>query len=98
MTRRIEYRRLAREEYDLAANWYETERAGLGDEFAAEIQVAIDAIAEYPDRFPRVESNMRQAPVIRFLYSIFYRVRDELVIVIAVFHNARDPADWQSRS
>jgi plasmid stabilization system protein ParE len=34
----------------------------------------------------------------RFPYAIFYRAADDEIIVLAVFHLARDPARWQSQS
>ena len=93
-----DYTQLARTEYDRAAVWYERERAGLGDEFVAEIQRTLDEIAVYPDRYPTVEDGIRQVQVNRFPYSILYCIRVERIIVVAVFHNARNPSEWQSRT
>ena len=94
----IGYRRVARTEYDQAAVWYEGEQQGLGDDFVAEIQCNLDVIAEHPTRFPLVGRGIRQAILIRFPYSIFYRIRTDWIIVVAVFHHSRNPVDWQSRS
>ena len=98
MTRPVEYTRLARSEYDSATLWYERERAGLGDEFVVEIQRTLDEIAVYPDRYPTVDDGIHQAPVNRFPYSIFYCVRVDRIIVVAVFHHSRNPSEWQART
>ncbi len=94
----IGYRRVARTEYDEAAVWYESEQKGLGDDLVAEIQENLDVIAEHPTRFPLIGRGIRQAILNRFPYSIFYRIQPERIMVVAVFHHSRKPADWQSRS
>ena len=93
----IIYRGIARMEFDGSIDWYEGQRHGLGDEFECEIQRAITGIASDPMRFPVVERDVRQAPVDRFPFSIYYRIRAGRIIVISVFHSARDPAEWQGR-
>ena len=98
MKLQVIYRRIARSEFEGSVDWYDAQQDGLGDEFESEIQRAIDGIAEYPRRFPIVERDVRQAPVDRFPFSIYYRVRSGKIVVISVFHNARDPAEWQGRS
>jgi len=66
--------------------------------FGAEVQAVLDTIAGRPDRYPVVVRDVREAPVARFPYCVYYRVRPGRVVVISVFHTSRDPAVWQSRS
>lgn len=93
----IIYRRIARREFDESIDWYEGQRHGLGDEFESEIQRAITDISSFPYRYPIVERDVRQAPVDRFPFSVYYRVRAGRIIVLSVFHNARNPAECQGR-
>lgn len=34
----------------------------------------------------------------KFPYMVFYRVDDDQITVLAVYHTSRDPAGWQSRA
>ena len=93
----VVFRGAAQDEYNEAAVWYEARQTGLGAEFEAEVQAVLDAIAGQPDRYPVVAGDVREAPVSRFPYCVYYRVRPGRVVVISVFHTSRDPAVWQSR-
>ena len=91
------FRPVAEAEFDGAAVWYDGQRAGLGDDFVAEVQQVLDTIANQPERYPVASGDVREAPVSRFPYCIYYRVKPDKVVVIAVFHSARDPTIWQGR-
>ena len=91
------YRSVARIEFDGSIDWYEAQRSGLGDEFESEIQKAIADIASYPKRYPIVERDVRQAPVDRFPFCIYYRIRSGRIVVISVFHQSRDPSERRGR-
>ena len=97
MTRPVFYRREAQLEFDEAYDWYEDRRAGLGTEFAAGVQQAIDRIVTNPERHGTVHSEIRCALVRRFPYGVYYWVEDERIVVLAIFHSSRDPKVWQSR-
>jgi len=92
------FRRAARLEYDEAAGWYESQRVGLGIQFILEIAHALSQACEMPQRFPRMLADARCIRVRRFPYSIFFRVRSDQLIVLAVFHARRDPAVWRERT
>ena len=98
MSRRLVLRDAARAEFADAALWYENQRVGLGTEFVDEVERVFDNIAGQPDRYPVVSGHVREAPVSRFPYAIYYRVRPTAVVIIAVFHCSRDPGIWQGRA
>jgi len=77
--------------------WYESQRAGLGEEFLSSIQATLQAIGENPLRFPVVHHSTRRALVRRFPYGVFYRVLEDVVLVVACFHARRDPGRWGER-
>ncbi len=54
-------------------------------------------ISEHPDWHPAVYGEVRKAAVKRFPYVVLYREDAGEIVVIAVFHTARDPAIWQAR-
>lgn len=93
----ILFRPLAETEYNEAADWYDDREPGLGAEFEARVEAALSVIAGQPDRYPAVVRDIREAPVSRFPFCIYYRVRSNRIIVVSVFHQSRDPKEWQSR-
>jgi toxin ParE1/3/4 len=94
----VVFRAIAQGEADEAARWYEKQRPGLGVEFLAELGRVVEVIGGQPDRYPEVLNDTREAPLARFPYCVYYRVRLGRVAVTAVFHTARNPELWQSRS
>jgi toxin ParE1/3/4 len=91
-------RKKARAEFDAAINWYERQQAGLGTEFAERVQDVLDRISATPELHATVYREVRKALVRQFPYAIYYRVRADRVVVLAVFHNKRNPNVWKSRS
>lgn len=92
------FRPVAQAEFHAAAAWYEGQRPGLGSDFVAEVQQVLDNIANQPDRYPIASGDVREAPVARFPYCVYYRVKPNRAVVIAVFHTSRDPSIWQGRA
>jgi toxin ParE1/3/4 len=81
-----------RAETDLreAQDWYESQRAGLGEEFIAEIDAALRALARDPERYTVYYRGFRRVFVRRFPYKLFYRVENDRVIVSRILHAGRD--------
>ena len=70
--------------------WYESRRAGLGDELLEEIRHAIRVLEEHPDRCPIYYRGFRRLLTRRFLYKLFYRLEGDRVIVFRILHAKRD--------
>ena len=98
MTLQVVFRQAARRDFDDAANWYEERRAGLGQEFITEIDRAITLAAADPSHFPVMHRDVRCVRARRFPYSVFFRVKGNQFVVLAVFHARRDPAVWLGRA
>src|SRR5262249_39719941 len=94
----IVFRRVARAEFDDAAGWYEQRRVGLGASFTAAVQRGLDQIAARPDLYPQVYQDVREALVSGYPYCVYYREEPNQVLVLSVFHTARDPSVWQGRA
>jgi toxin ParE1/3/4 len=97
MTLRIVFRRAAKNEFEDAAVWYDEQRLGLGEEFIIEIEQALANAAAAPQRYPVVFGDIRRAVARRFPFSMYFRVRSDALIVLAVFHGRRNPVIWQRR-
>jgi plasmid stabilization system protein ParE len=94
----VRLRRAAQTEYDAAADWYEARRRGLGRRFVTALGDIFATIGRQPDRFPEVWPEVREAALTGWPYCVYYQVNSDHVMVIAVFHTARDPSVWQSRA
>lgn len=96
--RQVVFRRQARLEFDDAGDWYEKERTGLGMEFLTEIHLLLQRIANTPEQFPMLHRDVRKAVARHFPYCIYFRERNQRIVVLAVFHSARNPVVWQQRT
>jgi plasmid stabilization system protein ParE len=87
----------ASQDIDAAYDWYESQRAGLGEEFLSCVDACIQAICRQPEMHERVYEDYRRALVRRFPYAVFYEYGGIAVTVYCVFHASRDPMKWQQR-
>lgn len=91
----IVFRRVARVEFDDAANWYEQRRAGLGAAFTTAVEEVMGRIADQPQFYPVAMEDVREAMVSGFPYCVYYREEAGQILVLAVVHASRDPSIWQ---
>jgi len=83
------------------AEWYESHRAGLGDEFIEELLAVFAALEINPllscRRHPT--KNIRWRYPNKFPYRVIYEVieDDHLVVIAAVVHAARNDRAWRGR-
>jgi plasmid stabilization system protein ParE len=80
-----------------AVAFYEDNRKGLGREFLANVEQALDSIARHPLLWRRLKGRFRRCLVHRFPYGIIYAVETDVVYVAAVMHLKRKPGYWESR-
>lgn len=88
---------------EAACDWCESQREGLGNVLASEVERAMEAIAEELSMWPRWpgsagEPVMRRCLLPRFPFAIGYMVEPETVIVLAVAHGRRPPRYWEKNS
>lgn len=79
-----------------ARDWYETRAVGLGFEFARSIDAAAGRILRAPTAFAHFEGDYRRCVLRRFPYSLIYRLHDDTVVIVSVFHHRREPDSWQA--
>jgi toxin ParE1/3/4 len=81
-----------------AALWYDAQVSGLGAEFLAEVDAAIERLAVNPEIYAIRFADVRRAPVHRFkFFGLFYFIRGMEVWVMAVFHGSRQPKWLRNR-
>lgn len=98
MKRGFVLRRVAEQEFDDSIAYYENEREGLGEEFRATIEQLFQAIADDPERFRKLDGDVRRAVVThRFPFVIHFLIEPERIVILSVFHASRDPEQVKFR-
>jgi toxin ParE1/3/4 len=88
----------ADKEFRAAASYYEEQRAGLGDEFATQVEQAVERIAQMPQAFPgHGASGLRKCHLRRFPYTLFFLELEDRIWIAAVAHQRRRPGYWLHR-
>jgi plasmid stabilization system protein ParE len=87
----------AQQDMEEAAQWYHTQRPGLGLDFLAALSEALQIIQLNPYLFAARYGSIRQCLVKGFPYLIYYLVESSTVVVIAVLHQRRDPQAAKDR-
>lgn len=81
-----------------ARRWYLEQASGdVAADFRREVRATHLRIGGNPRLYPEIYRGLRRALVHRFPYAIFYRVRAEDVLVVAIVHQARDPRILKDR-
>lgn len=94
----VVFRLAARQEFDAASGWYEQRRPGRGAHFTLAVRQVLERARTQPDFYAQVYEEVRQALVPGYPYCVYYRAEQKQLVVLAVFHTARDPAIWQART
>ncbi|MYA60996.1 MAG: type II toxin-antitoxin system RelE/ParE family toxin [Dehalococcoidia bacterium] len=97
MTYSISFLRAAESDLEDACRWYEIRGERLGSALLQSVQDVLNTIERYPRIHPIVHNEVRRAEVARFPYGIIYVVKGDTILIIGVFHNSRDPNQWQAR-
>jgi len=88
----------ARAEIHAAMRSYESRRKGLGLDFVAMIDEALQRIGRLPEAAPawRTDRSYRRLVVRRFPFVVVFEISD-VVTVVAVAHQRRRPGYWLDR-
>ena len=97
MKRTAVFRRIARAELMDAAAHYEGQKPGLGFELLDEIDRCVLLARQHPEAFPVVRNDIRRVVARRFPYIVYFKFDLKRIVVLAVLHTSRNPAEWQSR-
>jgi len=97
----IEYRLISEPPVDIdveaAFEWYENEQPGLGVEFLDELRSTYNRIGDGPLKYQELRGGIRRALLRRFPYAVYFAIEADIIVVVAVLHASRDPAEWQRR-
>jgi hypothetical protein len=87
----------AEREFAEAVDYYNSERPGLGYEFAAEVQKTFERIGSFSEAWPRFSERSRRCVLSRFPYGVLYQIRPDCILVVAIMHLRRNLKVWQDR-
>lgn len=93
----IEYHPDAVNEAAEMRRWYAEIDPALGESFADELDRALEQIALAPERWAGHLHATRGLMLQRFPYLVVYRLRDDVIQIVAVQHSKRRPGYWKSR-
>jgi toxin ParE1/3/4 len=79
-------------------DWYSTEAPHVNPRFQTAFAKLLRRIRENPRLYPVVYRDLRRAVMHRFSFSIFYKVEQDVIHVLGVVHQSRDPDIWKSRA
>ncbi|HAO80753.1 MAG TPA: plasmid stabilization protein [Verrucomicrobia subdivision 3 bacterium] len=92
---RVRFTSTAEVELKEAMEFYQSAREGLGAEFLAEVQAAINLIESFPLAWSPLSSRTRRCRTHRFPYGLFYQVRSDEILIVSVMDLRRDPKRWE---
>jgi plasmid stabilization system protein ParE len=78
-------------------DWYDSQRQGLGREFREAVDAAIARISDNPLAYPERYRGARRVVLRRFPYVLWYRLLENVVVVLACVHGRRDPRAIRAR-
>ena len=81
-----------------AIAWYDSRRTELGNRLLEWVEKAFDELRRMPHLYGKVFQDLRLTKVGKFPYVVVYRIDDDQITVVAVYHARRDPRGWQSRA
>lgn len=94
---RIRFHELARRELLETRDYYDDLVFKLGEKFVVEVERCLNIIKINPLAYPVVKQNIRKAVIIKFPFSILYRVEQDNIYILAVMHQKRKPKYWIGR-
>ena len=80
-----------------AAQYYELQAPGLGDDFLERIEAAVQDIGRNPELWPIIQANTRRRLIKRFPFALLYRVDPDQIVIQATMHLHRRPDYWLNR-
>ena len=93
----LEWNPGAREDFDLAIEWYEREKSGLGKRFSNNVDSICSKIRSHPSAWPTRGKGIRYCPVKDFPFNVVYTERPSTIWIVAVAHRSRRPDYWTKR-
>lgn len=93
----VRYRPKAADDLGLAIAWYDAKGEKVGNLFVDAYEKAIERVSSNPYVYASDNSGLRIVRMVRFPYAIYFRVRSEQIVVLAIMHTSRDRRSFDDR-
>ena len=87
----------AAEEVEHERHWYRQRSESAEASFLRELDQAIAAVLEAPHMWPQYMAGTRRYVFPKFPFSLVYFVEDDVVLVVSVAADNKDPGYWRDR-
>lgn len=67
-----------------AKKWYLGINIELGEDFKLKVNDELDYIKQSPKHYQKKHNELRQAIVVRFPYSVYYLIEEELKVIVVI--------------
>ena len=79
----------ATQEVRAAFEWYDDRQPGIGQRFNLEFEICLNKIKANPFAFSIYHRRFRRVTINHFPYKVYFAVKRDLIVIIAVIHSAR---------
>jgi plasmid stabilization system protein ParE len=93
----VEFQEEALLDYESASQWYLARSYTAASKFTDEIGLAIERIAEHPQRWPSGAGGTRKLILQHFPFVVIYRELAAKILIVAIAHGKRRPGYWKER-
>jgi len=87
----------ALKEAENSQSWYAQRNFIAAKGFAIELAHAIDMVSEEPNRWPKFHSDTRRYVFPKYPFSLIYRIKEDVIEVLAIAHHKKRPGYWVER-
>jgi plasmid stabilization system protein ParE len=78
-----------------AVAFYEAAENGLGARFLDEVEAAVTRILANPEAWASMSPRTGRCRTHRFPFGLFYQIRTDEILIVAVMDLRRDPRRWE---
>jgi toxin ParE1/3/4 len=94
---KVQFTDIAKQEYMDAIDYYNSQRDGLGYEFAMEIDEGIQNICLYVSAWQKLSIRIRRYLIKRFPFGIIYSSEDDTINVLSIMNLHQKPKNWNEK-
>jgi plasmid stabilization system protein ParE len=77
--------------------WYQAVSPQLSDNFRSKLETALQEIQLHPLAFHSLSRKVRCRKLKRFPYLVIFSVQKDVISVVAVIHERRNPRLWRQK-
>jgi len=91
-----EFSERAARDLEAAQDWYKSQGGDLARRFTEDVALALHVASERPMSCPAIRGRVRALRCSQFPYRIYFVPFETRIDVLAIYHTARDPENWDA--